>query len=155
VPKHDAVSSHRVADDARAAGKPGRLEQAEHTLDGRRLDLQHRTEFLRVQCRRGQRCIPARQVRLDAAMTGKCHFGQRDERAAVRAIVVGKQQARVRQAAHGREEGAQQLRLLAVRGRATQPAVDLRKAGPSKPVSPAPEVDEHEPGFAPIHAQLR
>lgn len=63
-----------------------------------------------------------------AAMTGKGHLQHAEQHAAVRAIMVGKQQPLILQLAQGRKKSAQQFRTVQIRGHATALHLHLRPA---------------------------
>ena len=76
-------------------------------------------------------------------MSGKSHFQQRDQDAAVRAVVVGEQQSVILQIAQRRKQGEQQCGAVEIRRLAAVLAVDLRPAAAAQPILARPQIDEH------------
>ena len=138
VGAHSHVGARqRLADVARAAcASPWRARMSRASRDARRRHLQDRARALR-QSRRRSDPPTAPKIDVEPAMRGERHLQQRDEHAAVRAVVVGEQQAAILQLAQRGEQARQQLRTVEIRrlaaALADAPAPSTSRPGDSCP----------------------
>ena len=100
----------------------------------------------------------AREVHLESAVPGERHLEQRDDEAAIRAVVVRKHPTLVTQLHECGNESLEQRRFVEIgrlrTRRAAEQSAGLRQHRTAEPIAPTREVDQHQHGVARIGAQL-
>ena len=104
----------------------------------------------------GVRIAPvAAHIAAHAAMPGERHLGKARKKAAIAAVVIGKQQAAFAQFAQQAEQARQFLRRIQVGRRAAGAPARLHQARTAEAVFAAAEINQPQPRARRVRAQLR
>ena len=126
VPDADVRAVVHRADELTAGAQSGTLEQIQHIVAIAVTHLQHGTEFLIEQ--HGQVVLgQAGQVDIQATATGKRHFAQGREQAAIGPVVIREDQSVAIEVLQHGEQGLEQCGIIHIGRYVTDLSIDLRQ----------------------------
>ncbi len=99
--------------------------------------------------------VAGRQIDVHPHAASKCHFEQRDEKSAIRAIVVGEEFSGAGQFLNRREEALQPRRVVEIRRHVADLSKDLRQGRPTQAILAHAQIDQEQLGFAHVGSKLR